>query len=164
MANGTMESPANQAESRELVLERIINATPAQVFKAWTNPEILKEWFAPRPWTTVRAELDVRAGGSSLVVMQSPEGQEFPCPGIYLEVVPNKRLVFTDAFTSAWHPSEKAFMLGIITLEDAGGGRTKYTATVRHWSVEDRKTHEKMGFHEGWGQCAEQLEEVASQV
>lgn len=164
MANGTMESPANQAESRELVLERIINATPAQVFKAWTNPEILKKWFAPRPWTTVRAELDVRPGGSSLVVMQSPEGQEFPCPGIYLEVVPNKRLVFTDAFTSAWQPSEKAFMLGIITLEDAGSGRTKYTATVRHWSVDDRKTHEKMGFHEGWGQCAAQLEEVASQV
>ena len=74
---------------RELVLERIINAPREKVFKAWTDPELMKQWFAPKPYTTPRVENDVRPGGSSLVVMRSPEGQEIPCPGVYLEVVPN---------------------------------------------------------------------------
>jgi uncharacterized protein YndB with AHSA1/START domain len=142
---------------RELVLTRIIDAPPARVFKAWTDSEQLKQWFAPKPGTTPVVETDVRPGGSSLLVMRSPEGQEFPNRGVYLEVVKNERLVFTDAYVKAWEPSEKPFMTVIITFEDAGGGKTKYTARVQHWSVADRETHEKMGFHQGWGQCADQL-------
>ena len=141
---------------RELILERIINASPDKVFKAWTDPELMKQWFAPKPYTTPRVENDVRTGGSSLVVMRSPEGQEIPCPGVYLEVVPNKRIVATDAFTSAWEPSAKPFMTVILTFENQGG-KTKYTALVRHWTAADREAHEKMGFHEGWATCAEQL-------
>jgi uncharacterized protein YndB with AHSA1/START domain len=151
------------ASDRELVLTRTINAPPAKVFRAWTEPELLKQWFAPRPWTVSAAEADVRPGGSSLIVMRSPEGQEFPNPGVYLEVVPNERLVFTDAYTSAWEPSEKPFMTVILTFEDEGG-KTKYTARARHWSVADREAHEKMGFHEGWGQCADQLAEVVAKL
>jgi uncharacterized protein YndB with AHSA1/START domain len=75
---------------------------------------------------------------------------------VYLEVVPNRRLVFTDAFVSAWEPSQKPFMTVILTFEPEAGG-TRYTARVRHWSVEDREAHEKMGFHQGWSQCADQL-------
>lgn len=158
-----MSSSAQSSGSdRELVLTRILNAPREKLYAAWTKPEIVVKWFTPKPWTTVRAELDVRAGGSSLVVMRSPEGQEFPNHGIYLEVVPNSRLVFTDAYTSAWIPSEKPFMTGEITFEDAGPGKTKYTARVRHWSVADREAHEKMGFHEGWGQATKQLEEIAA--
>ena len=84
--------------------------------------------------------------------MRSPEGDEFPNRGVYLEVVPNERLVFTDAYTEAWLPSEKPFMTVILTFEDEGG-ETIYTARVRHWTEADRQEHEKMGFHEGWGQC-----------
>jgi uncharacterized protein YndB with AHSA1/START domain len=153
----TPETPSPIAK-RELVLTRIINAPREKVYEAWTNPELMKQWFAPKPWTTSEARVDVRPGGSSLVVMRSPEGQEFPNPGIYLEVVPNERLVFTDAFVKAWEPSEKPFMVGILTFEDAGGGKTKYTARVRHWTEADREAHEKMGFHQGWGQCTDQLE------
>jgi uncharacterized protein YndB with AHSA1/START domain len=114
------------------------------------------------PWTTPRAELDVRPGGASLVVMRGPDGTEFPCCGVYLEVVPNKRLVFTDAYSAAWEPSSKPFMTAILTFENEGG-KTRYTARVRHWTVADRETHEKnMGFHEGWGRCTDQLAALVS--
>jgi uncharacterized protein YndB with AHSA1/START domain len=148
---------------RELVLIRIIDAPREKLFRAWTEPELLTQWFAPLPYTTPRAELDVRPGGSCLVVMRSPDGQEFPNPGIYLEVVLNERLVFTDAYVSAWVPSEKPFMTAIVTFEDENG-RTRYTARVRHWSVADRETHEKMGFHEGWGRATDQLAALAARL
>lgn len=148
---------------RELVLTRIIDAPPEKLFRAWTEPELMKQWFAPRPWTTPVVEADVRPGGSSLIVMRGPDGQEFPNRGVYLEVVKNERLVFTDAYTKAWEPSEKPFMTAIITFENEGG-KTKYTARARHWSATDRETHEKMGFHEGWGQCADQLAELVARI
>lgn len=149
------------ADERELVLTMTLNAPRANVYRAWTEPELFKQWFAPKPLTTPVAELDVRPGGATLVVMRMPDGQEMPNRGIYLEVVPNERLVFTDAYVSAWFPSAKPFMTVILTFEDDGEG-TRYTARVRHWSAADRQTHEKMGFHEGWGQCARQLEAVAA--
>ncbi|MDB6092252.1 MAG: polyketide cyclase [Gammaproteobacteria bacterium] len=137
-------------------MTRLIKARREKVFKAWTDAELLKQWFAPLPWTTPRADLDVRPGGSALIVMRSPDGQELPNNGTYLEVVRNERLVFTDAYTKAWEPSDKPFMTVILTFEDRGG-KTQYTARVRHWTAADRETHEKMGFHTGWGQCADQL-------
>ena len=148
---------ANLGSDRELVLTRVFEATPPEVFRAWTDPEILKQWFAPLPWTTPHAELDVRPGGSSLVVMRGPDGKDFSNPGVYLDVVENERLVITDAYVRAWEPSEKPFMTLVLTFDDLGGRRTRYTARVLHWTVADREAHEKMGFHEGWGQCADQL-------
>ncbi len=154
---------ATPITQRELVLTRILQVPRANAYRAWTEPELLKKWFAPLPWTTSHAQMDVRAGGSSLIVMRSPEGQEFPNPGVYLEVVKNEKLVFTDAYVKAWEPSEKPFMTGILTFEDHNGG-TKYTARVLHWSVADREAHEKMGFYEGWGQCTDQLAAVAAKL
>ncbi|WP_025030495.1 SRPBCC family protein [Nitratireductor aquibiodomus] len=146
----------------ELVLARIIDAPREKIFRAWTDPEILKQWFVPKPWTISKVEMDVRPGGSSLIVMRDPDGNEYPNPGIFLEVVENEKIVTTDAFTGAWTPSQKPFMTMILTLEDAGEGRTRYIARALHWNAEDREAHEKMGFHEGWGQCADQLEEIAA--
>ena len=117
---------------------------------------MLKKWFAPLPWTTAKVELDVRVGGASLIVMRSPEGKEFPGHGVYLEVVKNSRLVFTDALIKAWEPSDKPFMLVELTFK-AQAESPNYTARVRHWTVADREAHEKMGFHQGWVTCAEQL-------
>jgi len=148
---------STSASGRELTLTRIIDAPREKVYEAWTNPQLLKQWFAPLPYTTPSVELDVRTGGSSLVVMRGPDGGDIPCPGVYLEVVPNERIVSTDAYTKAWEPAEKPFMTLILTFEDAGAGRTKYTARVRHWSEADREAHEQMGFHQGWSQCTEQL-------
>jgi uncharacterized protein YndB with AHSA1/START domain len=144
------------AEGRDLVLTRLIDAPRHKVFAAWTEPELLRRWFAPAPWTTPVVETDVRNGGSTLIVMRGPDGKEFPNRGVYLEVVPDERLVFTDAFTDAWTPSAKPFMTVILTFEERAG-KTLYTARVRHWTEEDRAMHEKKGFHQGWPLCAEQL-------
>jgi len=141
---------------RELVLTRLIAAPREKLYRAWTEPELLKQWFAPKPYTTPMAELDVRPGGANLIVMRGPDGRDMPNRGVYLEVVPNQRLVFTDAYVSAWEPSAKPFMTVILTFED-DGGKTHYTARVRHWTVADREAHEKMGFHQGWGMCTDQL-------
>ncbi|WP_204278894.1 SRPBCC domain-containing protein, partial [Klebsiella aerogenes] len=85
------------------------------VYRCWTDPKLVTQWFAPKPWTTPRAEMDVRPGGASLVVMAGPDGAEFPNPGQYLEVVPGRKLVFTDAFTGDWQPSAKPFMAVVLT-------------------------------------------------
>ncbi|CAN7359156.1 SRPBCC family protein [Rhizobium rhizogenes] len=153
-----------QTARHALSLTRIIDAPRENIFRCWTDAELVKQWFSPLPWTTSAAELDVRAGGTSSVTMRSPEGEDHPNVGVYLEVVPNERIVFTDAFTSAWVPSAKPFMVVIIQLEDLGGGKTRYTATVLHWTAEDREAHEKMGFHEGWGQCTDQLAALAAKI
>jgi Uncharacterized conserved protein len=149
------------ASPRELVLARLIDAPRAAVYRCWTEADLLTRWFVPAPWSVARAEIDVRPGGSSLVVMRSPEGEEFPNPGVYLEVVPGEKLVMTDAYTAAWEPSAKPFMTAIVTFENAEGGGTRYVARALHWSEDDRKTHEDMGFHTGWGQVADQLEALA---
>jgi uncharacterized protein YndB with AHSA1/START domain len=145
-----------EPELHELVLTRLIDAPRAKLFRAWTEPELLRQWFAPLPYTITEAVTDVRSGGNSFIVMRSPEGEDMPLHGVYLEVVPNERLVFTDAYTRAWEPAAKPFFTGIITFEDEAG-QTRYTARARHWTAADREAHEKMGFHEGWGQCADQL-------
>ena len=154
-ASGTAKT-TTVAEGRDLILTRVIDAPREAVFKAWTDPALLKQWFVPPPWTISAVETDVRAGGASLVVMRSPDGNEFPNRGVYLDVVENERIVFTDAFTKAWEPSEKPFMVGTLTFEEQNG-KTRYTARVQHWTVEDREAHEKMGFHQGWAICTEQL-------
>lgn len=163
------ESPHDPVTSspvaeRELFLSRILNAPREKVYRAWTDPKLITQWFTPPPFVTTHAETDVRPGGASLVVMRGPDGTEYPNRGVYLEVVPNERLVFTDAYTRAWEPSEKPFMTVILTFEDAGDGKTRYTARVRHWTVDDREAHEKMGFHAGWGQATNQLEALAQRI
>ena len=152
---------------RELVLTRLINAPREKVYRAWTEPELLKQWFAPKPYTTPIVEIDVRPGGSAYFVMRGPDGKDLPNRGVYLEVVPNAKLVSTDAYVKAWEPSEKPFMTLILTFEDEGGrgsGKTRYTARIRHWTVADREAHEKMGFHEGWGICTDQLAALVARI
>lgn len=155
------ETPAST--NRELVLTKILNAPREKVYQGWTDPELMKQWFAPKPWTTPVVQIDLRVGGANLIVMRGPDGNEFPNRGVYLEIVPNERLVFTDAYTAAWEPSQKPFFTAVLTFEDAGPGKTKYTARARHWTVADCEAHEKMGFHTGWGQCADQLEALLNQ-
>ena len=121
----------------ELVLTRLIAVPRDKLFRCWTEPALITQWFTPPPWKTIAAEVDLRAGGSNLITMQGPDGTQMPNRGVYLEVVRNERLVFTDAYTSAWVPSGKAFFTGILTFEDEAGG-TRYTARARHWSMSPR--------------------------
>jgi uncharacterized protein YndB with AHSA1/START domain len=150
-------------DTRELMLTRLIDAPREKLYRCWTEPELLKQWFTPPPFTVPAAELDVRPGGANTVVMRGPDGVEFPNRGVYLEVVPNERLVVTDAYTEAWQPSQKPFMTVILTFADEGG-KTRYTARVLHWTAADREEHEKMGFHEGWGIATDQLAALAKKI
>jgi len=140
----------------DLVLERVVDVPRELVWKAWTQPEHLKVWFCPAPWSVSDCEIDLRPGGVFSTVMRSPEGQAFPHFGCYLEVVPNERLVWTDALLPGYRPSEKPFFTAIIVLESKGSC-TRYTATAIHRDEAGRKRHEEMGFHAGWGTALEQL-------
>ena len=84
---------------RELTLTRLIDAPREKLYRAWTDPSQLKQWFAPLPYTTPVAELNVRAGGANFIVMRAPDGAELPNRGVHLEVVPNELLVFTNDYT-----------------------------------------------------------------
>ncbi|MBV9420916.1 MAG: SRPBCC family protein, partial [Alphaproteobacteria bacterium] len=131
-------------QNHELILSRLIDAPRKNVYRCWTEAELLKQWFAPKPFTTPVVEFDLRPGGRSLFIMESPEGQKMPNPGQFLEIVPNEKLVFTDAFVGDWRPREgKPFMTAIITFADEGG-KTRYTARVLHWTAEDKAQHEQM--------------------
>jgi uncharacterized protein YndB with AHSA1/START domain len=142
---------------RDLVISRFIAAAPERVFQAWTDPALMVQWFTPPPFRTISVETDVRPGGASLIIMQGPDGTQYPNRGIYLEVVPGRRIVFTDAYVRAWEPSPKPFFTGILTFEPEGEG-TRYTALARHWTKDDKEAHERMGFHTGWGIATDQME------
>lgn len=148
-------------EQRDLLLERLIAASPEALYRCWTEPELLMRWFAPLPWRTLSAELDLRVGGASLVVMGGPNGEKVPCPGVYLALEPGRRIVSTDAYVLPWLPSARPFMTLILSFTPEGEG-TRYRAWVRHWSEADRKEHEAMGFHSGWGLCTDQLAGLAA--
>lgn len=145
---------------RTLVLTRLIDASPENVFRCWSEPELIRQWFSPKPWTTPKVDTDFRPGGSSMVTMADEHGVEYPNPGQFLEIVPNKKIVFTDAYVGDWVPAEKPFFTAVLTFENEGG-KTRYTATALHWTREDKEVHEKMGFYDGWGVTTSQLEELA---
>lgn len=143
----------------DLVLEREVDVPVELVWTAWTTPHHLKHWFVPKPWTITRCEIDLRPGGAFSTTMRSPEGQEFPSDGCFLEIVDLERLVFTDTLLPGFRPAEKPFFTAALLLERAGEQRTKYTAVAIHGSEESRKNHEEMGFHGGWGTVADQMVE-----
>lgn len=148
---------------RELVLDRLLDAPRAKIWRGWTEPELMKQWFCPEPWKVTEAKLDLRPGGGSYMRMKGPDGQELQSYGQYLELVKDEKIVFTDAFTGDWQPAEKMFFTGILTLADAGG-KTRYIARALHWTEADCKAHKEMGFHEGWGKAADQLEALCRRL
>jgi uncharacterized protein YndB with AHSA1/START domain len=171
----TMTSPSFHMDlSLDLVLERVVDIPSALVWMAWTTPQYLKKWFTPAPWTTTDCEIDLRPGGIFRTVMRSPEGQEFPGTGCYLEVVRNERLVWTNTLASGYRPSSRhaassehecaeLLFTAVISLEPQGNG-TKYTALAMHGDEESRKKHEAMGFHQGWGAALDQLVAVVKKM
>ena len=146
---------------QDLVLDRILDAPSTSIWRCWTEPELLKQWFCPKPWFVSDVRMDLRPGGEFYTVMNGPEGERFENPGVLLEIAEGERLVFTDAFVPGWRPNGKPFMVAEVRFEDAGNGQTRYTARAMHWNAEARKEHEEMGFHEGWGKAADQLEALA---
>lgn len=131
------------------------------MWRAWTEPTLLKQWFAPDPWKVARVTLDARPGGAFSVVMMSPEGQEMDeSPGCVLIAEPQKRLVWTDGLGPEFRPKGQAFMTADITMQSSVDG-TLYRIVVRHATDADRKKHDEMGFFQGWGTCLSQLDALA---
>ena len=157
------------AGDNDLVLERVLDAPRERVWKAWTTPEHLKRWWAPRPYETPECEMDLRPGGAFYTRMTGPDGFEEAGTGCFLEVVEGEKLVWTSALGEDYRPNELpadgcgAFpFTAVVTFEDAGEGRTRYRAVALHANRADCDTHERMGFHDGWGTVADQLGEVAA--
>ena len=149
----------------DLVLERTLDAPLDLVWEAYTRPEHIKRWFAPRPYEITECELDLSPGGIFRIRMTGPDGFDtgHGVPGCVLEVVEQQKLAWTSALGPGYRPNEMgegcdSFPLTVVvTFADAGGGKTAYKAVALHKDAADRERHETMGFHDGWGTVADQL-------
>lgn len=137
----------------ELSVTTFIAAPPAKVWDALANRQ--EEWWCPTPWQAKVVEQDKRPGGACRMMFHGPDGEKMPQDGIYLAWQEGRMFATTDAVTADLQPSGP-FMIGIWRIEPESDG-TRYTATARHWTEEARKTHEDMGFVQGWEACAAQL-------
>ena len=147
---------------RELGVLRLIDAPRARIWRCWSEGTLLKQWYCPRPWTVSVAELDVRAGGKSHIVMNGPDGEVNTIHGQYLDVIDGVSQTFSDAFIGDWVPSTTTpFMVGYVILTDAPGGGTRMEWGARHWSDAAVEQHKAMGFEAGWHAAADQLEALA---
>jgi uncharacterized protein YndB with AHSA1/START domain len=145
----------------DLEIDREIDVAPELVWRAWTEPELIKQWFTPRPWTTPVVEVDLRPGGKFRTVMRSPEGDENDNTGCFLEIVPNERLVWTGALGPDFRPQTGPLVFtAIIELQPNGSGGTQYRIVVMHPDGAMRKEHAEMGFLDGWGAALDQLVEL----
>jgi uncharacterized protein YndB with AHSA1/START domain len=160
------------SDKLDLVLERTIDAPIALVWEAYTKPEHIKQWFAPKPFRVTEAELDLRAGGIFRFRMEGPDNFVEDGAGCVLEVVTRSKFAWTSALGPEFRPNDLAAKEGcegfpftaVVTFVDAGNGKTAYKAVAMHRNAADKEAHEKMGFHEGWGIVAGQLEEYAKSL
>ena len=147
-----------------LVFERMVDVPPELVWAAWTRPEYIKKWFTPAPWKTIDCEIDLWPGGIFRTVVRSPDGDELPNVGCYLELIGNRKLVWTGAMGPGFRPRDTSKMpivfKAIISFELEGEG-TKYTAKVLHSDEARKEKHEKMGIHDGRGLALDQLVTLA---
>lgn len=148
----------------DLILERVVDVPPALVWRGWTEPDLLRQWFCPRPWETVECEIDLRPGGKFFTRMRGPEDAEVASAGCYLEVVAPERLVWTNALLPGYRPAPASDLdlqfTAFLTLTPEGSG-TRYRALVTHGDPESAQKHEAMGFSAGWGKALDQLVEAA---
>ena len=143
----------------DLTLQRVIRAPRAAVWRAWTEPSQLEQWWVPAPAVARVDRLEARPGGA-FVTRISEDGVEFG-PHIdasFLVVDDGERLVFTNAVDSRWRPTrpDPIAMVAEIVLRDHPDG-TDYQVVVRHGDPAARARHEELGFFDGWGSVTGQL-------
>ena len=145
----------------DLRLERRMTAAPETVWRCWTDPELFARWFAPDPVKVTDVNYGFYPGGPANFTMTLPDGTVMPLKGCVLEVEEARRIVTTDAMTEGFRPAESPFLTTIIELIPDGSG-TLYRATALHNDTAARGRHEEMGFHDGWGTVAEQLDRLSA--
>lgn len=152
------------AAAEDLCITRLLRAPRATLWRAWTEPALLKQWWCPRPWTTEVRALELKPGGAFHTFMSGPDGGTSDNPGCFLDIVPQARLAFTSMLTGGWRPAKPWLpFTAIITMADEAGG-TRYDAQVMHPDAASAKQHEELGFFDGWNAAITQLEELAAQL
>ncbi|MBS1301227.1 SRPBCC family protein [Loktanella sp. SALINAS62] len=156
--------------AHDLTFTRTLSATPAQVWRCWTEPDLLMQWFTPRPVTTTSADIDARPGGIFRTVMQVPDhGEMAGAAGCFLVADPERQLIWTNALGPGFRPNALGdgpmdfALTARIDMAPAPGGCT-YTATCTHATPQAAQTHADMGFHDGWGAATTQLEALARRL
>ncbi|NSY39195.1 SRPBCC family protein [Leisingera sp. ANG59] len=144
----------------DLSFTRSLAAPAPLLWECWTTPKHILQFFIPAPHKVTACDIDLRVGGRFNTTFEV-EGNEMQNTGVFLEIIDQRKLVFTDNYSEGWKPAPDPFMTAMLLFEDDGKGGTTYTAIARHRSAEARETHEKMGFYDGWGTVAEQLEAYA---
>jgi uncharacterized protein YndB with AHSA1/START domain len=132
-----------------LTVKRRLNARPAKVYGAWTDSARISHWFGPENAEILRAETDVRVGGRFRIVFRGPDGEEHDVGGVYREVVPNEKLVFTWA----WRTTPERESLVTVALERDGDGTL---LTLMHEQFFDEAARDRHG--RGWNETLDKLE------
>jgi uncharacterized protein YndB with AHSA1/START domain len=145
-----------------LSLTRLMTASRTRLWHAFSDPKHLAQWWCPKPWTTEVRAFEFHSGGAFHTIMRGPDGGVSDNPGCFLAIEPEHRIVSTSTLLGGFRPAHNPWvpMTAIWTFADEAGG-TRYTATALHADQAKRDEHAKMGFHEGWGICADQLEAYA---
>jgi len=149
------KSSAQAEPDQQLTIERILDAPRELVFKAWTDPKHVEQWWGPKGFTTPVCELDLRPGGAILIHMRGPDGRVYPMTGVYQEVVEPERLVFTSsALDEEGHPLFE--VLTTVTLAEQGA-KTKQTLQARVLNRTAKAAPHLAGMEVGWTQSLERL-------
>jgi uncharacterized protein YndB with AHSA1/START domain len=157
------KSDFNDAQSdREIVITRVFNAPRDLVFKVWTDPKHITQWWGPKGFTTTVSEMDFRPGGAWRYIMHGPDGTEYPVKGIFREIVPPERIVTSDEFDEGFEQIVKVDLpkgMTVATLFEDLGDKTRLTLRIMHSTAEDRRKHEEMGVIGGWNSSFDCLDE-----
>lgn len=150
------------ADTAELTISRFIGAPPAKVWKAWSQPEHLARWWIPAPIECQVVKLDLRPGGGFETRMREGDGPFQPhVDGCFLDILPERRLVFTTVLAEGWRPTEPWLAVTAIITFEAENEGTRYAARVLHRNPAESRKHEELGFYDGWGTALDQLVQVA---
>jgi uncharacterized protein YndB with AHSA1/START domain len=142
-------------EGHELVLTRVFDAPRELVFKAWTDPKIVAQWWGPHRFTNPVCELDVRPGGAIRIHMRGPDGTVYPMTGVYQEVVEPERIVFTSAALDM-DGNPMFELLTTVTFAEQGG-KTKQILRARVIKSTAQAAPYLAGMEPGWTQTLERL-------
>jgi uncharacterized protein YndB with AHSA1/START domain len=146
---------AAHALERELVITRIFDAPRGLVFKAWTDPEHLAQWWGPKGFTAPICEMEGRTGGALRILMRGPDGAEYPMTGVIREIVEPERLVFTSV---AMDEDGKRLLEGVTTVTFAEqGAKTKLTLHTRAVGLVADAARKLEGMDAGWTQSIDRL-------
>ncbi len=160
----TRESnPAQKPAKPNLVLTRVFDAPRALVFRAWTDPKHVAQWWGPKGFTNPVCELDVRPGGPIRIDMRGPDGVVYPMGGVFHEIVEPERLVFTSSAFEDEKGHPQLEVLNTVTFTEHGG-KTKVTLQARVVKSMPEVAAALAGMEEGWTQSLERLEELLAKV